>query len=385
MIAHVFVDEYGTPSLNVDIQGNTQYFAYVGIVIEEAELVKAQAIHKQIIDKYFQGTHMKSSNISNDEKGHIKRINILSELSKFNHFITVLLVDKANISTNGLSYKRSFIKFFSALFSKQFLENYEEHHICFDKTGNKEFQQSFIEYMDEKGYGQKNLFTNNSFEIKEDTKEEPLLQFADFYAGCIGKYYCGKYNIKQAQEIKNNINPRLFINWFPVEFTNYFGATSFHQNDFCQKISEIAINTANDYLEKEKDNIGSEIVKILIQENFNSPFRLISSGEIKRKLKLKGININDPIVEIGRLRDRGVFIISPQGKKGYKFPCNEKEIAEYYDRISNNVIPQLKRGYVLHKVLTEQSGATYNILATDNFSLLNSLIDKVINDDKSPY
>ena len=85
------------------------------------------------------------------------------------------------------------------------------------------------------------------------------------------------------------------------------------------------------------------------------------------------------------MRDRGVFIISPQGKKGYKFPCNEKEIAEYYDRISNNVIPQLKRGYVLHKVLTEQSGATYNILATDNFSLLNSLIDKVINDDKSPY
>ncbi len=83
-------------------------------------------------------------------------------------------------------------------------------------------------------------------------------------------------------------------------------------------------------------------------------------------------------------RNDGVFIVSPIGKKGYKFPCNEKEIAEYYDRISNNVIPQLRRGYVLHRVLTEQSGAAYNILGNKSFSLLSSLIDKVVNEQNNP-
>ena len=383
MIAHVFVDEYGTPSLNIDKQGTTPYFAYVGVVIEEKELILARNIHKQIVDTYFQGTHIKSSNISNNDKGHVKRIQILSELSKFNHYVTVLLVDKSKI-TDGLEHKQSFLKFFTSLFNKQFSDRFYEYHICFDKTGGSEFQRSLKEYINKKGYG-KDLFSNNTFDLKEDKKEEPLLQFADFYAGCVGRYYCGKYDKGQAQAINNEIKLRLFIDWFPHEFANYLGASAFQQNEFCQTISEIAIKTANEYLTKEKDEIGSEIIKILLQETYVNPFRLISSQELKRKLNSKGIKINDPIIEIGKLRDEGVVIVSPIGKKGYKFPCNEKEIAEHYDRVSNNVIPQLRRGYLLHKILTEQSGAIYNILNNENFSLLSSLIDKVVNKQNNPF
>ena len=385
MIAHVFVDEFGTPALNIEKQGTTPYFVYSGIVIEETEINKARIIHKQIIDTYFQGTHIKSSNISNDDKGHIKRIKILAELSKFKHYVTVLIVDKSKITTDGLSYKRSFLKFFTNLFSKQFLDKFDEYHICIDQTGNNEFQQSVKDYMNDKGYGRQDLFSHNTFSLKEDIKEEPLLQFADFYAGCIGKYYCGKFDKGQAEAINNEIKLRLFVDWFPREFTNYLGAAEFQKNDFCLKISEIAIKTAKDYLENNEDLISCEIIKILLQETHLNPFRPVSSGEIKKKLKLKGMKINDPINEIGKLRDEGVFIVSPLGKKGYKFPCNEKEIAEYYDRITNNVVPQLKRGYVLHKILTEQSSASYNILGTSSFSLLNALIDKVVNHQNSPY
>jgi len=383
MIAHIFIDEYGTPELDVSKQGVTPYFVYTGVVIEEKELLNARNTQKQIISKYFQNTYMKSANIKNDSKGHMKRMNILSELSKFNHYVTALLVDKSKINEkSGLEYKRSFIKFFANLFSKQFFYRYKEYHIYLDKMGHIEFQQSLKEYMDKQGYV-RNLFSNISFNLKEDEKEEPLLQFADFYAGCIGKYYCGKYEKGQAQAINNEIKSRVFIDWFPREFTNYLGINYSKQDGFSDTISEIAIKTAEDYLEKENDEIGCEIVNILLQETYINPLRLISSGELKRKLNLIGRTI-DPIIEIGKLRDKGVFIVSPIGKKGYKFPCNEQEVSEHYNRISTNVIPQLKRGYILHKILVEQSGAAYNILEHKEFSLLSTLINKVVSEQNDP-
>lgn len=59
------------------------------------------------------------------------------------------------------------------------------------------------------------LFSNNSFKIKDDIVEEPLVQVADFYAGCIGKYYCGQYQLGQAETI-NNILRSYSLNGFPL-------------------------------------------------------------------------------------------------------------------------------------------------------------------------
>jgi hypothetical protein len=188
----------------------------------------------------------------------------------------------------------------------------------------------------------------------------------------------------QAQAINNQIKSRLFIEWFPREYVNFLVAGAFN-DDFSQPIFEIAIKTANEFLDKNSDTVGCEIVKVFLQESSNNPYRPISSGELKRKLNTKGIKINDPIHEIAQLRNKGVFIVSPLGKRGYKLSCNEKEIAEYYDRLSSNVIPQLRRGHILHKILTEQSISKYNVLGNERYSLLNSLIDKVVNNQNNPY
>jgi biotin operon repressor len=384
MTVYVFIDEYGTPELDIEKQGVTPYFVYTGIVIGEDQLQNARDIHRRIVDTYFQGTHMKSSNIKNDDKGHGKRMGILSELSKFNHYISALIVDKSELVGDGLKHKRPFVKFFSRLFDKQFLDKYENCHIFLDKTGTDEFQNGFRDYMIKHGFRGQTLFSQNTFDLKDDITEEPLIQFADFYAGCVGKYYCGTYDIRKAQAINNEIKSRLFVDWFPRAFTNYFGASSFQQNDFCQPIAEIAIKTANTYLEKENDEIGCEIVRILLQENHINPLRLVSSKELTRKLSSKGISTTNAINEIGKLRSKGVFIVSPIGKKGYKLPCSEREIAEYYDRVSDNVVPQLQRGYILHRILTEQSIGTYNILSNERFSLLSSLIDVVVKGQPYP-
>ncbi|MDR0829012.1 MAG: DUF3800 domain-containing protein [Prevotellaceae bacterium] len=381
MIAHIFVDEYGTPNLEINKRGVEPYFIYTGLIIEDNEIQNARNVHNQIISKYFQNTHLKSSNIKNDDRGHVKRLNIIDELQNFQHYVTALIVDKSKITSDGLTYKQSFIKFFNNLFDKQFFSKYDEFHIHLDKIGWKEFQESLESYMQKRRFV-KDLFANNTFELQDDIKEEPLIQLSDFYAGCIGKYYCGKFDKGQADAINNKIRKYLFIDWFPIEYINYFVANLF-KTDFCEQIFNIAVKTANDFLNS-NDNYetSSEIIKIFLQESHNNPFRHISSKEIKQKLKSKGLTIGDPITEIAKLRDKGVFIVSSSNKKGYKLPCNENEIAEYYDRLQSNIIPQLKRGNTLHRVLIEQSVNKYNILGNEKYSLLLSLINNVVDNKK---
>lgn len=376
-IAHIYIDEYGTPDLDTTKSGVTPYFVYAAVVIEQAELANARQIHQSILTRYFGGTHMKSKNIPNDDNGHAKRMKILAELSHINHYVVALLVDKEKVDSVGLEHKKSFIKFFNNLISTQFMGKFDEYHINLDKLGRKSFQESLTEYMGSKGHRQ-TLFSNNTFCLKDDITEEPLIQLSDFYSGCIGKYYCGNINKNQSEAIHNTIKSRLFLEWFPKEFINFFGAAAFQNDGFNPQIAQIAINSANKYLEDYTDEIGCEITKLLLQETYLNPCKYISSGEIKRKISTKGIKIGDPINEIAKLRDKGVFIVSPLGKKGYKFPSNEKEIAEFFDRLTSNVIPQLRRGHILHRVLVEQSFSQYNILENEKFSLLNTLITNAV-------
>src|ERR1035437_9203966 len=112
-IAHIFVDEYGTPALNIEKQGTSSHFIYSAVVINDTNIGFARTIHKKIIDNYFQGTHLKSKNID-----HPKRINIIKELAHLDHYVVSLIVDKSQIDSTGLSQKRSFIKFFNKLFAK---------------------------------------------------------------------------------------------------------------------------------------------------------------------------------------------------------------------------------------------------------------------------
>lgn len=380
--AYVFIDEFGTPSLDTAKEGVTPYFIYAGVVIEESELPHAREVLKRINQTYFGGTPMKSNNIGNDSKGHAKRMKILSELADIKHYVVALLVDKSQIDSTGLTFKKSFIKFFNNLLSQQFVDKYEEYHIRLDKLGRKEFQEELKDYMRRKGHD-RTLFSNNTFELKDDITEEPLIQISDFYCGCIGKNYCGNVNKNQAEALNNIIKSYVFIEWYPHEFVNYLGAATYKENEFNKVIADISMKSATNYLQTCNDDVGGEIVKLILQETVINPLRYISSQEIKRKISAKGIKIGDPITEIAKLRDKGVFIVSPIGKKGYKLPCSEKEVAEFFDRLISNVVPQLKRGYILHKLLVEQSFSAYNILAKREYSLLNDLMDTVINPEKA--
>lgn len=380
-VKYIFIDEYGTPDLEIDKNGVEPFLIYAAVVVEESELDNARYVLDSIHNKFFsQNRYLKSSSIKNDDNGYAKTINILTELKRLKHYIYAVIVDKKDINQqSGLSYKTVFIKFFNRIIAQHISNENVDVHICFDKTGYVEFQNELRVYMDKYGFGP-TLFSNNTYTLSDDKTEEPILQIADFYAGTLGKYYCGKFDENKAKVINEGFIKKIAsIQWFPQYAIPMFAVDTAFDSDYNEEITKIALASAEKYLNtNSNDTVGCELILYILQETRRNPLRYISSKEIKTNLKNHNVEISDPIVKISELRSKGVLIISPIGKKGYKLPNNEQEIAEFYNRLIGNVVPQLKRCFILNNVLLEESNATYNLLASPEFELLSQLCELAI-------
>lgn len=378
-VVHIFIDEFGTPDLDTTKSGNEDFCIYAAVIVAKEDLDNATHIYDTIISEDFQQQgYIKSSHIPNDKIGYAKTINALTRLKQLNHHVFALVIDKKHlIGHPGLSIKSIFIKFFQRILAEHFYENYDEFHIYADETGHPHFKHSLKTYMQDSVGLTPTLFSNNTFSYLND-KENKLIQLADLYAGTIGKYFCGRYDENRAKVIHDSIRTRLSIQWIPSEFTSFIIATDEFDNSFDNELFELSIKTATEYLEKKReDKNGCELIRYMLQEARYNPLRHISSKELKERLKIKNIEIGDPIVKVSELRSNGVILISPIGKKGYKFPTSEKEIADFYNRLSSNIIPQLKRGYILNEVLAQRSIGKYNILKDARFETLNTLSEIV--------
>ena len=383
-IVHIFIDEFSTPDLEINKTGNEQFFIYAAVIIRETDLDAARKTHATIVNKYYSARgYIKSSKIPNNEKGYILTLNTLTELRAFTHSVCALVVDKSKISSDsGLNFKRSFIKFFNKLLTQHFANQYEEFHIVADKTGNQEFQLSLKTYLEEQANLGMTLFSNNTFDTSDDVSGEQLIQLADFYAGAIGRYYCGKYDHNRAEVINSILRQKLSVLWYPEDYVSLIASSAQFDSNFDVGLMKSAIETAKSYLvSSPEDIIGCEIIHYILQESTKNPKRAISSKEIKANLSCRGVEIGDPITKISELRGKGVLIISPIGKKGYKLPTCEEELADFFNRLSSNVIPQLIRGNTINIVLNEKTAGKYNILGHQEFRLLGDLCKTVHDSD----
>lgn len=376
----VYIDEFGTPDIDTGKEGVIPFLVYAAVVIEENCLPLAREVLDKIYQKYFsQDKYLKSSKITKNR--YEKTIGILTELKELKHFVYAIVVDKKKIDNDsGLSYKTVFIKYFNNIIAQHLKSPEKDIHIVFDKTGDKAFGDSLEKYMEKHGVNA-TLFSNNTFSLLDDRTEEPLLQLADFYAGVLGKYYCGDFEEKQSNVIHETFIRKIAsIEWFPWNCKPLFVLDSKFDSTFNYEITKIATNSAIRYIEENmSDRIGCAILQYILQETKHNPLRYISSKELKSNLLAQNIDIGDPIIRISELRNKGVLIVSPIGKKGYKFPNNEQEIADFYQRLLSNVVPQLRRCLTLNGLLLEQSNGQYNVLSKQEFGLLSELC-KVVND-----
>lgn len=78
---------------------------------------------------------------------------------------------------------------------------------------------------------------------------------------------------------------------------------------------------------------------------------------------------------VQHLRDHGVLIASIQGKSGYKLPESVEDIAGFYNRYLNSIVPMLNRINICNRKLMVNSVQEVDLLQSKSvYSLLHELI-----------
>ncbi len=376
------MDEFGNAHLDLSKQGTFSHFVYTAIVIEKSNIELANQKRKEISQKYFQNQPIKSSSISNDEKGFNKRLQALKLLKEVNFVVFALVVDKSKIKAEGLTYKDVFYKYFNKIFLKQFAENFNRFNIYADQLGYPEFRSSLRKYIYDHVI-QRDLFNpDRHYQLVEDKAEEPLVQLADLISGCLGKIYCSSHLHPSSQELFELLHDRLFIDFFPYERIYFEGYTPGEAQPSTD-VSRIALEEAVIFINSNDKTVSLEaleVLKYLVLMFKSFPDKLIETYEIVSRVQFLSPHYSDATLrqDIQALRDKGLLIVSISGKSGYKIPNKIEDMVGFYNRYLGMIIPMLNRIKISHQTLQLKSLNDINLLNKEyNLDILNELIKVV--------
>lgn len=372
--AYIYFDEYGNSFLDTESKlGTPSHFIYTAVVIDEKDIEKAKILRQEISNKYRQGSPLKSSKLKIE-----KRLNIITEFKNLDFGIFSLVIDKRKIDNKNLEDKTVFYKFFQRIFLTQFVEKYERFEIYFDKIGEEKFQQSLRNYIGKRVF-QPTLFQpDRIYKIADDKFEEPLIQIADFFSGCVGKIYCSSHKDKDADKIFNEINSKLFVDFFPYETSNYLGKYNKDIDISDKNVGTLCVKIVLDYLKSEKSTIEeTELLKHLLLIYKTDPYRLSESYELVNVLKRvnKKYTIEHLRELISSLRYKGLIIVSIEGKYGYKIPNKKNDLIGFYNRYLKSIIPMLTKMSIANNQIKKEFFEIDIFKENQNLNLIQEFIN----------
>ena len=385
---HLFVAEFGNAHLNREPAGSFSHLVLTAILIEKAKLAQARELQADISQRYFQGHPIQSSQIPDDEPGFQRRLDILQELRQLDFLVLSLVINKSQVAGAGLGQQDVFYKYFNRLFLRQFTQNFISFSIHADQVGWPEFRESLQHYINTKVI-QRDLFSpDRSYQLVEDRLAEPLVQLADFISGCLGKIYCTSHSHEKAPFLFDLLHDRSFVDFFPFEKTDFSLAIPEHDQEKNELIAQIAAASAREALARPQrlSEEAQAVLQYLYLMFRTAPDRLVEKYEIIDKLKRVFPHFSEQQLRvcIQHLRDEGVLIVSIQGKSGYKIPDRVADIAGFYNRYLNSIVPMINRLNICNRKLLVNSLQQVDLLqANSNYSLLHELI-KTLDKEKQP-
>ena len=350
-----FIDEAGNENLNTKIDGVSDFFIITAVLVPESGLELAKRLSNSLRNTHFQTGEMKSLSISNK---HTKRIKILQDIEMIGIKYITFIVDKNKIDkTGGLGFKKVFRKYLPGMLYQDLFKTYKNLTIISDEHGSREFMKSVEQYVRSKITPSLLPEENYIFSFKS-SKDEVLIQIADFIAGTWAKIVDKRIPIEIRNEFKNIIrSTALSIEFWPPSHESFYSDT--HNPDHLDKIirnycytqAQIYIETNTPKsMESTEDGLEErlrvEILKFLLLNNeiFDDE-KFAYSDKIIRHLKTKGIeNLNRRRLAaqgISILRRRNVIISS--GKYGYKLPTKLSDIEEFVSTSHEKIVPMLER------------------------------------------
>lgn len=343
----VFIDESGNSGFDFIKEKVSSHYIVTAIVIDTDKVDSTRTQANLIKQKYFPHGEMKSSHCS--DMG--RRFKILSDLIKLDFMVVSVVINKKSIYDNSpiKDFKdRVFFRYLNRLLYIELKIFNCDLAIHADKHGDEEFMESFSKYIEREL--PRKIYNNNSFDFA-DSKEEVLIQVADFIAGTLSFGFeeskkCDEY--KALYALIETKKP--FIRLWPAQsIAESLDIIETEKHDAI--ISNNCITLASNYIEKNQSSNDELLIDQLIVLNYllhhvyiypNKYILiddLISQISIKTKRKYSRRIFQRKV--IAQMRDSGVIISS--SSQGLKIPITSKELRAYTEQTLGQAIPMLDR------------------------------------------
>ena len=193
-----------------------------------------------------------------------------------------------------------------------------------------------------------NLFNQYDFDFV-DSKDEVLIQLADFVVGSVYKSLTEDNYYNYLEMLKGKITA---IDYFPNQYEPYWGRIKPEDCKYDKIIYGLAVKCARDYIEKyEMDKSDEKRMQVALLRYLLfyvaqiNPTQFVYSNELVRHLseKMEHKVTKDTLFRrvIAPLRDEGVILASCS--RGYKIPISVDDIIAYMNQTTSICGPMLQR------------------------------------------
>lgn len=378
ILAHIY--EFGTNSIEVHKDGVSSHFLICATLIKEENLIAGQKIIDKVRKTHFQNSEIKSSKVKRVQ--HTRRLTILNDLNEIDFTIYVIVVDKKEIDSEGLSIKQSFYKYFNKLLVTDLNRINNKITFIADQIGTAEYQKSFQKYI-ESEVTQYDLFNETKLFEFSDSKENNLVQLSDFIVGSLAKCFDTKHFQENSSEYLTLLKDKLNVRFWPNNVANYLRQENESEN-FDPKIAELSLTLVKDYIAKNEKKVETDItaqiylLKYLMLIQKVSPHYFISTHELMDKLKNEiGLEYSVRLFRkniIGNLRDNNIIIVS-SNKGGYKLPVNKSDLTEFVNRYNSILQPMISRMKKCRDSILLGSMNEIDILQYPEYEFLKEIIE----------
>lgn len=349
------------------------------IIITEKDLPRAYELAGGVRSKHFQSGEIKSSRLKAKDSDRRKRI--LVDLAELPLKLYFTVVDKSRVyQDGGLQFKKSLIKHVNNLLYARLFDHRPGLHLTVDEHGGPEFQASLREYVAERYSG--DLFRDSAFTTKS-SKDDVLIQVADFFAGTVAHIYEEKAGGEVLEVYKNILRNRTIglLEW-PPRYQSLIPPPMDESAYADHRVHQQALKQADKFLIKVgKHPDEDERLQLCILDylRFRCEFvgdGYVSTGDIARHLEDRGFQgLSEQKIRssgIAKLRDAEVIIAS--APKGYKIPRSRADINDFLELASSQILQLLDRIRKARDVYRASSVGDYDILEADQFSEIRKLL-----------
>ncbi|HBU69650.1 MAG TPA: DUF3800 domain-containing protein [Elusimicrobia bacterium] len=344
-----FIDEYGDPNTNTQVQGTSTHFIIAAVLINENERPELEAQLEALRIKHFQTGEIKSSAVGSNDN---RRLRILTDLAQLKYKYYAFVIDKrAILKDSGLIFKQPFLKFLHGMVYGKLYRAFPKLKVVADEHGTRNFMDGFHNYIEKNHIP--DLFTSAEF-VFSTQKSDPVLGISDFLAGSLARIFDPKKASTMGEKFLSVLgNGRMLIDEWPPALKTYCSHGHEKQdNPYDQLVDEQSMYRALEFLDR---NISSNEEDVLLQietlkyliyyKNFVKPKAYISNDSIRAVLKeMTNIDVNPQYFRssiIAKLRDQNVLIAS--SSKGYKLPVNVSDLRDFVEHTHMVIGPMVSR------------------------------------------